>query len=87
MMLKRRRALWLRLSQDEGLAVAVLAAATSPLAPMAMPESIQALAAQGATGLAIGSTHIHGFRCDRVVSCARGRSFPARALGWARSSS
>jgi len=42
--------------ESEGLAVAVLASVAAPLAPMAMPDSIQALAAQGTTGLAIGAT-------------------------------
>lgn len=42
--------------ESEGLAVAVLASVAAPLAPMAMPDSIQALAAHGATGLTIGAT-------------------------------
>lgn len=39
----------------EGLAVAVLATATAPLSPMAMPDSIQALATQG-PGAILGVT-------------------------------
>lgn len=43
------------LKEGDGLAVALLATVASPLAPMAMPESIQALAAQGG-GLGVGTT-------------------------------
>lgn len=43
------------IKESEGLAVAVLASAAAPIAPMAMPDSIQALAAQG-PGPVLGTT-------------------------------